>query len=74
LFVTRSASPSVTASSSAMQAPCAMYCVVGWAASPSMVARPNTQVPIGSRSAVAQRFQLLGRSISWRALGQMPWK
>ena len=58
----------------AMQAPWAMYCVVGCAASPRMVARPNTQVPMGSLSAVAQRRQLLGSSISWRALGQMPWK
>ena len=45
-----------------------MYCVVGCAASPSSVTRPKLHWPIGSRSAVAQRFQLLGRSISWRAL------
>jgi hypothetical protein len=45
---------------------------VGWAASPSSVARPKLHWPMGSRSAVAQRFQLLGRSISWRALGQIP--
>ena len=32
-----SALPSVTASSSAMQAPCARYCSSGWAASPSRV-------------------------------------
>jgi hypothetical protein len=53
-----------------MQAPCAMYWVVGWAASPSSVARPKLQRPIGSRSAVAQRRQLFGNSISWRAFGQ----
>ena len=40
-----------------------MYCVVGWAASPRRVARPWTQVSIGSRSAVAQRFQVLGSSL-----------
>ena len=40
LWCTRSASPKVTASSIAMQAPCAMYCVVGWAASPSKLTRP----------------------------------
>src|SRR5664279_1773616 len=45
-----------------MQAPWARYCSVGWAASPSSVARPKVHRPIGSRSAVAQRFQVFGRS------------
>ncbi len=42
---------------------------MGWAASPSSAARPKVHCAIGSRSAVAQRFQSFGRSISWRARG-----
>ena len=45
-----------TASSIAMQAPCAMYCSVGWAASPSSVTRPSR--PIQDRIAIAQHPQL----------------
>jgi len=67
-------SSGVTASSIAMQAPCARYCSVGCAASPSSVTRPKFHCPIGSRSAVAQRVQSFGRSMSWRALAQMPSK
>ena len=74
LSQTRSASPSVTASSIAMHAPCARYCSVGCAASPSSVVRPWLHIAIGSRSAVAQRVQSLERSMSWRAFGQMPSK
>ena len=43
-----------TASSIAMQAPCASVCSVGCAASPSSVTRPLLQCRIGSRSELTQ--------------------
>ena len=52
-----------------MQAPCARYCIIGCAASPSSVARPSLQRSTGSRSAVAQRRHEVGRSSSWRGRG-----
>ncbi len=50
-----SALPSVTASSSAIQAPQAIYCATGCAASPTRVIRSVPHFATGSRSAVDQR-------------------
>ncbi len=50
-----SALPSVTASSSAIQAPRAIYCATGCAASPTRVIRSVPHFATGSRSAVDQR-------------------
>ena len=43
------------ASSSAWHAPCARYCSIGWAASPSSTIRPRTQLSSGGRSYIVQR-------------------
>ena len=53
-----------TASSIAMQAPCAMYCSIGCAASPSSATRPSTHLSTGSRSHSTHMRQ----SLPWRMM------
>src|SRR5882762_3575738 len=61
-----------TASSIAWQAPCAKYCSIGCAASPSSATRPSTQRSTGSRSHKTHSRQFLpcrmiscARSCTW---------